>query len=59
MSDFWKMKISKNRQRDVRSHRTLREMGWKVVRLWQHELEKNFELSIDRVISIIREAESK
>jgi DNA mismatch endonuclease (patch repair protein) len=53
------MKISKNRQRDVRSHRTLREMGWKVVRLWQHELEKHFELSIDRVISIIREAESK
>jgi DNA mismatch endonuclease (patch repair protein) len=59
VSDFWKMKISKNRQRDARSHQALREMGWKVVRLWQHELEKNFELSIDRVVSIIRGAESK
>ncbi len=55
VSDFWKKKISKNRERDAKSHRMLREMGWKVVRLWQHEIEKDFEASINQVVSTVRE----
>ena len=51
VSDYWKTKISKNRERDTKNHRKLREMGWKVVRLWQHDLERNFEDSIKRVVS--------
>lgn len=56
VSDFWKKKISKNRERDSRNHQMLREMGWKVVRLWQHELEEDFEASIDRIVSTVRGA---
>src|SRR3979490_2988365 len=26
-------------------------LGWKVVRLWQHELEGDFDLSVDRIVS--------
>lgn len=59
VSDFWRKKISKNRERDGRDHQMLREMGWKVVRLWQHELEKDLEASIDRVVSTVRGAEPK
>src|SRR5712671_2722096 len=25
-------------------------LGWKVVRLWQHELEEDFDLSVDRIV---------
>ncbi|ACZ61417.1 very short patch repair endonuclease [Dehalococcoides mccartyi] len=51
VSDFWKKKISKNRERDIKNHRKLRRMGWTVIRLWQHEIQKNFEASIERILA--------
>ena len=56
ISEFWRKKISKTRERDTKIRRMLREMGWKVVCLWQHEVEKDLEASIDRVVSTVREA---
>lgn len=50
MSDFWQKKISMNRVRDRRNFAKLRRMGWKVIRIWQHEIEKNPSKYIDRVI---------
>lgn len=35
---FWKSKLERNRKRDVVVNRTLRRNGWKVIRLWQHDL---------------------
>ena len=53
VSDFWKKKISKTRERDARNHRKLRKMGWTVIRLWQHELKNNFDKSIVKIMSAI------
>ena len=54
VSEFWRIKISKTRQRDARNHRQLREMGWQVLRLWQHDLEHDFEHSIERIVSALK-----
>lgn len=35
---FWEQKISANRKRDRLVNRTLRESGWSVLRIWEHEL---------------------
>lgn len=35
---FWKNKIRKNRERDKEVVRKLRAGGWKVIRIWEHEL---------------------
>jgi DNA mismatch endonuclease (patch repair protein) len=35
---FWRAKFRRNRERDRRDGRNLRRSGWKVVRLWEHEL---------------------
>ena len=35
---FWRRKISTNRTRDRLVTRTLRARGWRVVRIWEHEL---------------------
>jgi DNA mismatch endonuclease (patch repair protein) len=35
---FWRKKLDTNRIRDRLVNRTLRKLGWKVVRLWEHEL---------------------
>ena len=54
VSAFWKTKISKNRERDAKNHRRLRDLGWKVIRLWQHDLERDFRESIERVVSSLK-----
>lgn len=41
LSEEWKAKIQRNRERDVRNQRKLRRMGWKVVRLWEHQISDN------------------
>lgn len=38
LSKFWRDKLRANRARDQRNFRRLRASGWKVIRLWQHEL---------------------
>ncbi|MGB9298978.1 MAG: very short patch repair endonuclease, partial [Anaerolineae bacterium] len=56
VSAFWKTKITKNRERDRRVHRKLRQMGWTVIRVWQHDLELDFQGSIERIVSCVQEA---
>jgi DNA mismatch endonuclease (patch repair protein) len=54
VSDFWKTKISKTRERDIKNQQRLRDMGWTVIRLWQHELERDFEGCIEKVIAALK-----
>lgn len=35
---FWRKKLARNRARDLTVNRTLRAQGWKVLRVWEHEL---------------------
>jgi DNA mismatch endonuclease (patch repair protein) len=35
---YWLAKISGNRSRDQRVTRTLRRKGWRVLRIWEHDL---------------------
>lgn len=35
---YWRIKILKNVQRDRRVTKSLRRLGWKVVRIWEHEI---------------------
>lgn len=37
--DFWREKVTTNRQRDMRVRVELEEMGWKVLVIWECELE--------------------
>jgi DNA mismatch endonuclease (patch repair protein) len=36
---WWRRKIEGNKKRDRLVNRTLRRAGWKVVRIWEHELQ--------------------
>ena len=48
---FWEAKIQKNRERDKKVVRRLRVMGWKVTRIWEHELKTD--IAIKTVKKII------
>jgi DNA mismatch endonuclease (patch repair protein) len=36
-SDWWATKLAKNQARDAATNEHLHELGWKVVRIWEHE----------------------
>jgi DNA mismatch endonuclease (patch repair protein) len=59
VSNFWKKKINKNRERDAANHRKMRQMEWTVIRLWQHELEEDFDACIDRILEAVRGRKDK
>lgn len=37
---FWRLKLASNRARDLFVTRTLQNKGWKVLRVWEHELQR-------------------
>jgi DNA mismatch endonuclease (patch repair protein) len=46
---YWIAKISYNRNRDVRNDALLADLGWKVVRLWETDVQKDPESAADKV----------
>lgn len=36
-ADWWERKLDRNQERDRETDRVLRENGWQVVRIWEHE----------------------
>lgn len=40
-ADCWKKKIESNVKRDVKNYQLLRDLGWKVLTIWECELKKD------------------
>jgi DNA mismatch endonuclease (patch repair protein) len=57
LSDFWKIKIKKNRKRDQKNFRTLRRNGWRVIRIWQHEIKHDLNACILKIITAVESSQ--
>lgn len=53
LSATWEDKIQKNRLRDRRNHRALRRKGWKVVRIWEHQLANDPSACVTRIFAAL------
>jgi len=54
-TDFWRRKIAGNRRRDQRIGRELRIMGWRVLRLWEHDLKRDRQLNaMNRLRALVK-----
>jgi len=53
LSDFWRKKIARNRERDQKNFRRLRKMGWRVVRIWKHEINEDLDSCLNKIVSTI------
>jgi len=42
-SKFWLDKLSKNVERDAKSEKLLKSLGWKVIIIWECDIEKRIE----------------
>jgi DNA mismatch endonuclease (patch repair protein) len=52
-SRYWNPKIASNKARDRQVNRALRHAGWRVLRIWEHELARR---NGDRCAARIRQA---
>lgn len=50
LSEHWEAKIDGNRLRDVRNHRRLRRAGWIVVRIWEHQVQRDLAACVRRIL---------
>jgi DNA mismatch endonuclease, patch repair protein len=55
-NEFWEEKLARNRERDAETNAALREAGWSVIRVWEHE---DPLAAADRVEAAVRESLGK
>ncbi|MDO3333022.1 very short patch repair endonuclease [Mycobacteroides abscessus] len=53
-SDFWKQKIRRNMDRDRDVNMQLVKAGWRVIRIWASEVERDVAKAADRVETVVR-----
>ena len=49
--DYWLPKIQRNIERDKKTNKALKSKGWKVIRIWEHEIKENPQGAVKKVIN--------
>jgi DNA mismatch endonuclease (patch repair protein) len=52
--DFWMKKINSNVERDRNVDDQLQKEGWGVIRIWEHEMRKEPDYVIKKIISLLK-----
>jgi len=52
-SKFWREKIETNRLRDRRNFDKLRRLGWKVMRIWEHDVKKSPAKTLQKIYDFL------
>lgn len=52
--EYWRRKIRRNKERDAKTKAAYRRSGWKVVRLWEHQLKDDFDRCVLRIERVVR-----
>lgn len=53
LAAYWQTKIERNRRRDRKNFQQLRRDGWRVLRVWEHEVERGLADVVERVASLL------
>ena len=57
--EYWEKKLNKNIRRDLEVNQYYKEKGWNVLRIWEHNIKKDFQNTIEQIIEFIRDASGK
>jgi DNA mismatch endonuclease, patch repair protein len=52
---YWKEKIIRNVERDKKYTLSLKNKGWQVLRVWEHEVKKDFYNTMDKIVNFLSE----
>jgi DNA mismatch endonuclease (patch repair protein) len=53
LKPYWREKIETNRSRDLRNLCKLRRRGWKVLRVWGHEIKKDVHAVVQKIATLV------
>ncbi len=56
LAKFWRNKIGETRKRDQRNFAKLRRMGWRVIRIWEHSIEKDLNGVVKKICYALKGA---
>lgn len=59
LSEKWEAKIEATRKRDARNHARLRRAGWKVLRIWEHQLAGDRGRVAERLAALVKAVEAR
>ena len=51
--DYWLPKLAENKERDKRQSKRLREAGWKVIRVWEHDCRPPASRVVSRIVKAV------
>lgn len=51
---YWLKKIENNINRDNNNNLQLRENGWEVLRIWEHDINKNIDKAIEEIVCFLK-----
>jgi len=51
---YWTEKIERNKRRDKEVNRYYKKIGWQVLRIWEHKLQKDFNKTIEKIINSLK-----
>lgn len=51
---FWEKKLLRNIEHDREVTTHYLELGWNIIRIWEHDLKKDFDLTIEKIYSFVK-----
>jgi len=51
---YWLTKIEKNIKRDRLYRAKLKENGWKILRVWEHQVRKNPDIATEKIVNFLK-----
>jgi len=52
--DYWTKKIERNIKRDEEVTKYYKDSGFKIIRIWEHELKDNFDKMVKNIVSEVK-----
>jgi len=53
--NYWTQKIARNAERDKKVSKHYKKQGWKIVRIWEHELLEVSDKCISKIVAFLKE----
>jgi len=54
LQKFWRKKIEETRKRDQYNFAKLRRVGWRVIRIWEHSIEKDVDGVVRKICEVLK-----
>ena len=51
--EFWRQKLARTKERDAAAERELVKLGWRIIRLWEHQVVESADDAAEKVAAAL------